>query len=141
LLGNATDGDADTLQLSSVDLTTTNGITLITNGNFIYYSNYVNVPDKFNYVISDGRGGSAVGSVYITNSPSARFAAAPNLNGNGLTLNFVGRPGWTYFLERSTNLPVWVTISTNVAPSIGLLEYVDPNPPYPSAFYQLKWSE
>jgi autotransporter-associated beta strand protein len=138
LLANVTDADGDPITLASVELTTTNGITLLTNGTHLYYSNYVNVPDKFSYVVMDGRGGSAIGTVYITNSAAARFASAPVLNANGVALSFVGRPGSAYYLERSTNLLSWLTISTNVAPSSGLFDFLDPNPPYPAAYYKLQ---
>jgi autotransporter-associated beta strand protein len=141
LLANVTDPDGDPLTIANIDLITTNGITLTTNGAYLYYSNYVNVPDKFTYTIADNHGGTVIASVVITNAPSARFDSLPILNQNGLTLHFVGRPGWTYYLERSTNLPSWLTISTNVVPSTGLFDYVDPNPPNPAAFYKLRWSE
>jgi autotransporter-associated beta strand protein len=138
LLANATDADGDALQLASIDLMTTNGITLTTDSTFIYYSNYVNIPDQFTYVISDARGGTTVGAINITNSPAARFDTAPALNDGALALHVVGRPGSTYYLERSTDLSAWITISTNVAPSSGLFDYIDPNPPEPAAFYKLR---
>jgi autotransporter-associated beta strand protein len=137
LLTRITDADGDAVEIASISLTTTNGISLVTNSTSIYYSNYVNIPDAFTYTVTDGRGGSAIGIVHITNSPAARFASAPIYNGGSVTLQFVGRPGWIYYLERSTNLATWVTIATNVAPSTGLFDYVDPNPPQPAAFYKL----
>ena len=141
LLSSATDADGDPLHLAGFDLTTTNGITLTTNSTHIAYSNHLPVPDKFTYTISDNRGGTATGTVHITNDGSARFASAPILNTSGLTLNFVGRPGSTYHLDRSTNLLTWITISTNTAPANGLFQYTDPNPPYPAAFYKLETAE
>lgn len=137
LLANITDADGDLVTLASINLATTNGITLLTNTTHIYYSNYVNVPDKFTYLVSDNRGGTAIGSVHITNSPAARLVSGPTLDANGAAMTFVGRPGATYYLDRSTNLVSWLTISTNVAPVSGLLQCVDPNPPYPSAYYRL----
>lgn len=138
LLANITDPDADSLTIVSIDPSSTNGIPLSVSNGFIYYSNYVNVPDKFTYTVSDNRGGSATGTVYITNSPAARFDSPPALNGNAVTLHLVGRPGWTYYLDRSTNLIDWITISTNTAPSSGLFEYIDPAAPDRAAFYKLR---
>jgi hypothetical protein len=47
-------------------------------------------------------------------------------------------------VERSTNLPVWLTISTNVAPANGVFDYIDDfhdlDEPASSAFYRLRWS-
>jgi len=143
LIGNATDADGDPLTLAGINLATTNGVTLATNGTFIIYSNYVSVADQFSYTLSDGRGGSTSGTVQIAASPTGRFAAAPSSTGASMTLQFVGSPGGIYFLERSTNLPSWITIWTNVAPASGLFDFTDDfsdlaEPPA-SAFYRLRW--
>jgi autotransporter-associated beta strand protein len=138
---NATDADGDNLQLTSINLVTTNGVTLTTNNTHIFYASNLPVPDQFTYTITDNRGGQATGTVYITNNPAARFASAPILNTSGLTLQLVGRPGVTYHLDRSTNLLTWLTISTNTAPANGLFQYFDPNPPNPAAFYKLQTAE
>jgi autotransporter-associated beta strand protein len=145
LIANDTDSDGDLLSVASINLTTTNGVTLQTNSTFIFYSNYVSVADQFNYIISDGRGGSATGVVQIASHPAGRFAGAPFRDDDSVTLHFVGSPGWTYYVERSTNLPVWLTIGTNVAPANGLFDYVDDyqnlSEPPASAFYRLRWSQ
>jgi len=146
LTETATDPDADPIMLVGINLTTTNGITLTTNGSFIIYSNNVNVADQFSYTISDGHGGSATGAVTIAASPTAppaQFTAHPSVNGNSVTIHFAGGPGWTYYLERSTNLAVWLTISTNVMPGNGVSDYTDDfhdlaGPPS-WAFYRLRW--
>jgi autotransporter-associated beta strand protein len=143
LTGGATDVDGDTIELTGINLTTTNGITLVTNSTFILYSNYVSAIDRFIYTIGDGHGGSATGEVQITSSPTARFASLPVVGANSVTLQFAGRPGWIYYLERSTDLPAWLTISTNVAPASGVFEYTDDfrdlTAPPPWAFYRLRW--
>jgi autotransporter-associated beta strand protein len=144
LTANDTDADGDTITLTGINLTTTNGVTLLTNDTFIFYSNYVSVIDQFNYTISDGHGGSATGVVQIASSPTGRFTDYPSGNGNSVTLHFAGRPGWTYYLERSTNLAIWATIWTNVAPAGGEFDYMDDfqdlNEPASAAFYRLRWS-
>jgi len=144
LISNATDADGDPIALGEINLTTTNGVTLTTNDSFIIYSNSVSVADEFSYTLTDGHGGSASGTVQIVASPTGRFAAAPSSTGEALTLQFIGSPGWIYFLERSTNLPNWITIWTNIAPANGLFDYTDTfndlaEPP-PSAFYRLRWA-
>ncbi|MGI8966989.1 MAG: Ig-like domain-containing protein, partial [Limisphaerales bacterium] len=147
LAGNATDADGDALTVSGVDLTTTNGITLSTTASSVSYSNRVSVTDQFSYTISDGRGGSATGLVNIVNissGPSAQFAGTPTAIGTAWQLHFTGTPGWTYYLDRSTNLPVWTTIWTNVAPSSGVFDspddFPDLNQPPANAFYRLWWT-
>ncbi len=145
LLAAGTDADGDVLSLNGVSLTSSNGIAVTTNVGFIVYSNHVSMPDQINYTLSDGRGGIAAGAVQIVPSPVGRFATAPNGDGSTLTLNFVGSPGWTYYLERSTNLSAWTTIWTNVAPANGLFDFTDeftdlPQPPL-RAFYRLRWTQ
>jgi len=143
LTANDTDPDGDAITLTSINLTTTNGITLVTNSTFVFYSNYVSVIDRFDYTISDGHGGSATGAVHITSSPTGRFTTYPMVKSDSVMLHFAGRPGWTYYLERSTNLPVWVTIWTNVAPASGVFEHADDfhdlSGPAAAAFYRLRW--
>jgi hypothetical protein len=141
LLANVTDADGDALEVVSLDVMTTNGITLMTNGTHIFYANQIPVADQFSYTISDGRGGSFVGTINITNNPAGQFASAPIRNGDGVALELVGRPGVTYYLDRSTNLLEWITISTNVAPPSGLFQYLDANPPEPTALYKLRAGE
>jgi len=67
----------------------------------------------------------------------------PNGNGDSVTLHFAGRPGWTYYLERPTNLAAWLTIWTNVAPTGGLFDYTDDfhdlTGPAATSFYRLRW--
>ena len=144
LLANDTDPDGDPLSLSGISLITTNGVSLVSSGSVLLYSNYVSVVDQFTYMISDGRGGTASGTVNIAPSRTGRFASHGSGNGESMTLHFVGNPGWTYYIERSIDLPFWVAISTNVAPASGLFDYTDdfrdlPESPE-AAFYRLRWS-
>jgi len=144
LTTKASDADGDPIAVTGIDSTTTNGITLLTNDTYILYSNYVSVIDQFNYTIGDGHGGSATGSVQIVSSPTGRFTGYAGWSGNTVALHFAGRPGWTYYLDRTTNLPVWVTVWTNNAPASGLFDFIDDfhdlSQPPSSAFYRLRWS-
>ena len=144
LISMATDADGDALTLAGINLTTTNGVPLTTNGGFILYSNYVSVADQFTYTLNDGHGGNVAGTVQIKASPAGRFAAIPVSNGDSMAFQFVGSPGQTYFLERSTNLPAWVTIWTNTAPANGQFNFTDTFSDLaaqpPAAFYRLRWS-
>lgn len=147
LTSNSTDADGNTITVSSVNLTTTNGITLTTNAGSLTYSNLASVTDQISYTITDGHGGSTTGIVNVVNigsSPSAQFTNSPSANATSATLHFVGTPGWPYYLERSTNLVDWATISTNVAPPSGLVEHTDNfqdlAEPASAAFYRLRWA-
>jgi hypothetical protein len=83
--------------------------------------------------------------VNIGSTPSAQFAAMPRMAAGSIHLSFAATPGWTYYLERSTNLANWKTIATNVAPANGLFEFTDAfsdlSAPAPGAFYRLTWPE
>ena len=144
LTAKASDADGDPITVTGIDSMTTNGIALLTNDPYVLYSNYVSVIDQFNYTLGDGHGGNVTGTVQIVSSPTGRFTGYPSWNADTVVLHFAGRPGWTYYLDRSTNLPVWVTIWTNAAPASGLFDYMDDfhelGQPPASAFYRLNWS-
>jgi hypothetical protein len=65
------------------------------------------------------------------------------VNTNSVTLHLAGRAASTLYLERSTNLPVWLTIATNVMPANGVFDYTDDfhnlSRAPSSAFYRLRW--
>ena len=162
---NWSDADGDSIELTSVNMQTTNGVNLFplywstnldgsivtTNGYaYIGYTNSPNVNDQISYGISDGFGGTNIGYVNIviqgsvtgTNSITAYNFTSPGSN----TVTAYGIPYFSYILERSTNLssPVWVDVQTNQAAPNGVINMVDlfmdlggvkPSP----AFYQLKW--
>ena len=69
VLANDTDPDGDTLSVSAADATSAKGGTVVNNGNgtFTYTpaANF-NGSDSFNYTVSDGKGGTAQGTVTIT---------------------------------------------------------------------------
>jgi hypothetical protein len=160
LLTNVTDVDGFPIALVGVgtdglNLLSTNGTTLFTNSTYIFYSNSVtpNVNDSFNYTVSDGHGGTGIGTVLITMNNSIIGQANVNLtvSSTNVTANFFGVPGFQYTVERSTNLTQglgWVPISTNTAPANGLMQVVDnfqdlgiPIPPVPStAYYRLRYN-
>jgi len=144
LTANASDPDGDAVTLNGINLTTTNGVTLVTNGTTIFYSNTANPADLFNYTISDGHGGSATGAVVIAASTIGQFMSPPSVSASSVTLHFAGGPGLTFYLERSINLPSdWVTISTNIVPANGIVDYVDDfhdlSGTPSSSFYRLRW--
>ncbi|MFN7137888.1 MAG: GH25 family lysozyme [Limisphaerales bacterium] len=145
-LEDVTEDDGDPVSVAGFDSVTTNGIPVLSDGTFIYYSNNVSVADQFYFTLTDGRGGNGRIAVNLLPGKAGRFANAPSRNGNSVTLQLGGLPGSTYYVERSTNLPTWVTISTNVAPAPnGLFNFTDHfqdlSQPPSSAYYRLKWFE
>jgi hypothetical protein len=139
LLTNATDADGDTLTLVDVG-TSTNGITLVTTGGFVHYTNTSLVDDQFNYTVTDGYGGTNTGVITLlvgASSPGTNTITSI-VYGNPTTLTAFGVPSYIYVTERATNINqvVWDAIATNIGPSITV---TDSNPPSPSAFYRIRW--
>ena len=55
----------------------------------------------------------------------------------GYLLSFNGTPGFSYRLQRATEITgPWNNLDTQTAPASGLVEYHDTNPPNTQAFYR-----
>ena len=52
---------------------------------------------------------------------------------------FAGIPGFSYTIERSTDLTTWTPLQTVAAPDNGLFSFTD-NDGLPSAFYRLRYN-
>ncbi len=100
-----------------------------TNVTYTPASNYVGA-DAFTFTISDGRGGTAVGTVLVnvTNGQSQNMVSWDHDAGAGtLTVTFAGIPGYTYRVQYATTLSPadWTDFSTNTAPAHGQFQIVD----------------
>jgi fibronectin-binding autotransporter adhesin len=104
LLANDTDVNGDTLTLDSLDATTTNGVTLVTDATYIYLPTN-NVADAFNYTVVDGYGGTNTGTVNISVATSAvsQATGAITLTNSTVTASFSAIPGYSYTVQRATN--------------------------------------
>jgi hypothetical protein len=98
--------------------------------------------DGFTYTISDGQGGKAAAQVEVMvvsgDLPPLNHLSIQRTPA-GLLLRFVGSAEGTCAWQRSTNLLNWITLSNAVVPLHGLLEFLDPDPPLPAAFYRNTW--
>jgi hypothetical protein len=144
LLYNDSDPDGDPVSFVSATSPTLNGGTVTVAAGRVNYTPPVGFTglDRYSYTISDGRGGTATGDVEIY----VVSGVLPGLNqvaiqpvGGGFLVRFAGIPGYTYQLQRSTDLVSWGTIATPTAPVYGIIEFFDSNPPQPSAFYRTIW--
>lgn len=148
LIDTGTDPDGDALTVASFSATSTGGVILTSNATSIIYSNNVSGSDQFSYTLSDGHGATVTGVVDIKNLaalPSAQFAGATITNGTSLVLQYSANAGSTYFIDRSTNLPIWTTIFTNIPATSGTFEFIDDfhdiGTQPPASFYRLKWAQ
>jgi hypothetical protein len=131
--------------LAGVNLTSTNGVNLTTNAPYIFHTNGPNLNNQIVYAIRDGQGGSASVAVAVVGMNTTGQSKNITMDRNAATLSFGGIPGYTYGVQRSTNLMKWITIWTTNAPANGLFQYTDnfsdlgggvPS----SAYYRLSWS-
>jgi hypothetical protein len=154
LLAYASDTDSETITLvgvgtDGVNLLTTNGVTLTTDADWIFYTNSVtpNAPDSFSYKVTDARGCIGLGTItvqVVTNATGQGTTVV--VSGNTATVGFAGIPGRSYQVQRSTNLVDWATLVTTNAPANGVFEWVDdfsdlnvpPDPAPSSAYYRLR---
>jgi autotransporter-associated beta strand protein len=158
---NWTDAAGQTVSLTGVNLATTNSQTVfllnvttnsgsfvINSTSFVGYTNGPNVADQFSYSIADSNGGTNVGYVNIVmvGSVSGQATGLINTGGSAVTASFAGWPGYSYSVQRSTNLVSgsgWVTIWTTNAPTNGLFNYTDSFSDLggvpTSAYYRLSW--
>jgi pectin methylesterase-like acyl-CoA thioesterase len=141
LLTNATDVDGDTLTLASVGATT-NGANLMISSGYVMYNNTNSVADEFTYKVSDGYGGtnSATVTIIIDATPLFGQSQIVGMTGGTATLNFVGIPGYSYSVSRSTDLLSWSVIWTTNAPPAGLFEFIDTLAPQPNAYYRMQYN-
>jgi hypothetical protein len=150
LTNNWSDVDGDPVTLSGINLVTTNGVTVRTNGVLILYTNALNVNDQIGYVIIDGQGEKGAGIISITINPfvtGQQTATALTVSNGMVSTTFYGIPGLIYEVQRSTNLVVgigWVNISTNTVGTNGVInvtdQFLDLGGNLPSSgYYRLGW--
>jgi hypothetical protein len=141
LLTNVTDADGDTISLVSIGVST-NGVTPVISSNDIVYYNTNAVADQFTYTVTDGFGGtnSALITVNVSTQPLfGQGSPGISISGGSAILNFEGIAGYSYSVQRSTNVDFnpFDTVWTTNAPGSGMFQFTDGNPPQPTAFYRL----
>jgi len=147
LLTNATDADGDPLTLVSVSSTSTNGATVASDTNNVYYmppATNGNVTDAFLYTVSDNYGATNQGTVVVTvivnNNQSVNITGTTTLGNGTVLISFAGIPNYSYLIEATTNLTptiVWTILSTNTAGTNGLFQYNDlDSTNYPTRYYR-----
>jgi hypothetical protein len=142
MLTDCTDADGDVLTIISAGPTSTNGAAVTMNATHVVYTPQTGFvgTDRFNYTVSDGKGGLATASVivgvYIAGEGFNRVTFS--VSGGQVHLGYAGIPQYTYSIQRTATLspPAWVTIGTSTADASGHVSFTDANPPAGSAFYR-----
>ena len=85
-------------------------------------------------------GGSAIGIINITVISAVGGPQTITVSGGSATVKFAGIPGFSYLVQRSTNLVDWLTLFTTNVPSSGLYSFTDTfsdlGTPPTSAYYR-----
>jgi hypothetical protein len=125
LLANATDANHDSISFTSVNTPSTQGAAVSANSTYVFYLPVNNNNDVFTYRISDGHGGTAIGTVnvnLISNQPGGASGSI-SISGGVVRVEMYGIPGVAYDVQRSTDLSSWTTLSSSLSPA----------PPIPAA--------
>jgi len=140
-----TDADGDTLIITSVS-GAVNG-TVTTDGTNVTYTATSGTTDSFSYTVSDGYGGTAVGTVNVVINSSVAAQQGQNqlsvpqmINGN-VVLSYLGIPGYTYALDwtHSLSTPItWLPLLTNAAAGNGALNFTN-TPSGGSDYYRTRY--
>ena len=150
LATNWFDPDGDGKAMMAIDAASTNGASVSTNATYILYNNPNNVADRFTYTIRDLRSSyragdtvrTAVGTIFVNVTNAEGNATMITVSGSTATVDFAGIPGYSYQIQRSTNLVDWVTLLTTNTPGDGLFQFTDDfndlGGPPSQAYYRLR---
>lgn len=144
LVGNDRDGDWDALQLLSVNAASAGGGTVVRDGPWIIYLPPVSggpATDSFTYQVSDGFGGTAVGTVSVQVALPPDTSAGP-LSIRSLTgppvqveVRFQGIAGRSYRVQTAAAVTgPWAEAGTIAADGVGVLLFVETPQPDPRFF-------
>jgi hypothetical protein len=134
LIAGATDADGDTLSVSAVSSSSTQGGTVtLSPGVSITYTPPTGFSgsDSFTFTLSDGYGGTAVVTESVTVvDPSvtgnSSNLAIRSLGGNTMRIFIVGTSSVTYKLQYSGNLSSWTDfVPAFVMPGAGVTNFDD----------------
>lgn len=145
LLANDTSPQPGPLTLTSVSPTTPGNGTVQTSEGWVFYRPPAGFSgaDSFTYVVADGGGLTATGTVSISISsdlaPSQNVGFVQPLGDGSFRIQFRGHLGRTYTIQYAESLltPVWQTLGVSTADNLGKFEFID-TPPQgsPTRFYR-----
>jgi hypothetical protein len=142
ILGEASDPDNDTMTVSAVSASSTNGGTvMLTETNIIYTpaANYAG-DDLFTYTIDDGHSGTSTGSILVqvltAAQASLNLIGGPTATNGTVVVRFAGIPGFTYNVERSHDQTTWTAAGNFTVPASGVAVFTDSSPGSAPYYYR-----
>lgn len=135
LLSNDSDADVgQTLSVTAVSATSTNGGTVVLSAGVVTYTpaaGYTGA-DEFTYTLTDSLGASVSGIVTVTvaapgNVGLNTVGISPPGGGGEITIYFAGIPGQLYNIEASEDLVTWTGIGSATAGANGKFQFTDVN--------------
>ena len=143
LLANDNDPDGDALTITKVGPASLNGGTVQRAGNDLVYfpaANFIG-QDRFDYTVSDGWGGMALGSVLVEvlACDDATYNRITDLvvESDRVAMSLQGISGRVYTLERAPDLIEWSAIGSVRTGVDGIVHLEDRVPPAGMAFYRI----
>jgi hypothetical protein len=145
MVGTSDPDSGDSVSFDALASNGTQGATVTQDANYIYYEPVNDNNDTLQYRVKDTRGGFTTKNIPISVVGGDGQGQIVAVTGGTVTVSFAGVPGYTYQIQRSTNLVDWATLVTTNAPGNGVFEWTDdfsdlnvpPDPPPSSAYYQL----
>jgi hypothetical protein len=146
LLASATDPDGDPIALVMIG-TSTNGSWVATVGKYVVIAPTNNISESFVYIVRDVRSYRPADTVrmatnWFTVNVTYAYGLAQSITISGPTavVHFAGVPGYSYEVERSTNLisQSWTVLLITNAPPRGVWQFIDTNPPPGEAYYRTR---
>jgi hypothetical protein len=148
MLANDFDPDGDPLTILSVTSPTSQGGSVSCDGTQVTYSPFADFvgTDTFAYTLSDGRGGTATGTVTVivqAGGNAGENQISIEVVGGQPQLRFAGIPGFIYRIQRTDALQgvatIWTEVGTATADAQGRVVFTEDNPPAGNAFYRTIW--
>ncbi len=134
--------NGEVLTITGVSASSTNGgLVTLTSTNVISSpaTNFVGA-DLFTYMVSDGFGGIATGSVLVQvfagNGSSLNLIGGITITQAGAQMRFAVIPGQAYTVERSTDGINWTPVQAVTGPANGILDFLDPSVTSGTVYYR-----
>ena len=137
-----TDADGDTMIVSAVTQGGSGAVTY--DSTSVTYTGTAVGSDSFTYTVSDGHGGTAVGTVNVTVSEvvNQRYGSI-SFSSQAVAITFWGVPGVSYTIQRSTdNMVTWsdrgLSVVANTTQPLGKITFSETVPGSGSGYYRIK---